>query len=210
MEIQNVLNKENKESKEEKRIKREYTIRDSRLFRKDGDKLLAVPNTISMVTTKKLNEIIDLTEAPHRVTTDKGTTFMGLAFKKMCTERYIDHISNATSTVRVNGQVKRINRYITPDEDHKDWDKYVGKLQWGINNTIHQATKTTPFKLLFNYELRGVNDECIQKMLLEHQEATKDMMEKHERLDALKYFELEKGINLESSSNSNEEQEEDE
>ncbi|KAK9711574.1 Integrase core domain [Popillia japonica] len=146
--------------------------------------LKPVRNTTSIVTAKVLEEIINLMGAPFRVITDRGTSFTGSAFKKLCREKRIDHVLNATSTARANGtstarangQVERINRYVTPslaslckDDEHRDWDKHVSRIQWGINNTIHGATKMTPFGLLFNYEPRNIDGDIIQKEILTDQ-----------------------------------------
>ncbi|KAK9695112.1 hypothetical protein QE152_g33075 [Popillia japonica] len=106
--------------------------------------------------------------APFRVITDRGTSFTDSAFKKLCREKRIDHVLDATSTARANGQVERINRYGTSlaslckDDEHRDWDKHVSRIQWGINNTMHGATKMTPFGLLFNYEPRNIDGDIIQ------------------------------------------------
>lgn len=122
----------------------------------------AVKDTSSDKAAKFLNEIVEIFGPPARVITDQGTSYTGAAFKRYCQTKNIEHIKNATSTPRANGQVERINRSITPalaslvkDPEGKDWDKYIGRLQYGLNNTIHQAIKTTPFNILFNYKPRN-------------------------------------------------------
>nr|CAI5846281.1 unnamed protein product [Callosobruchus analis] len=108
-------------------------------------------------------------------------------------KRHIDHVLTTPSTARANGQVERLNRYITPSlaslckkEDHSDWDQQVNTVQWGINNTHHQATKTTPFRLLFNYEPRDIHGDCIQKILLEHQQEEDIENRRQEALEKIK------------------------
>nr|CAI5822132.1 unnamed protein product [Callosobruchus analis] len=59
-------------------------------------------------------------------------------------------------------------------------------VQWGINNTHHQATKTTPFRLLFNYEPRDIHGDCIQKILLEHQQEEDIENRRQEALEKIK------------------------
>nr|CAI5822065.1 unnamed protein product [Callosobruchus analis] len=114
-------------------------------------------------------------------------------FENFCKERHIDHVLTTPSTARANGQVERLNRYITPSlaslckkEDHSDWDQQVNTVQWGINNTHHQATKTTPFRLLFNYEPRDIHGDCIQKILLEHQQEEDIENRRQEALEKIK------------------------
>nr|CAI5849821.1 unnamed protein product [Callosobruchus analis] len=59
-------------------------------------------------------------------------------------------------------------------------------INWGINNTHHQATKTTPFRLLFNYEPRDIHGDCIQKILLEHQQEEDIENRRQEALEKIK------------------------
>lgn len=130
----------------------------------------------SAVTARVLEEVIDFVGPPHRVITDRGSSFTGNIFRKLCKEKKINHILNATSTPRATGQVERLNRLITPslacmcrEKDHFDWDKQLNRIQWEINNTIHQATNNTPFRLLFNFEPRKVDGDCVQKDLLKEE-----------------------------------------
>nr|CAI5861487.1 unnamed protein product [Callosobruchus analis] len=155
--------------------------------------LKAVKNTKSTVTVKALGDIVNLIGLPNRVITDRGTSFTGAPFENFCKERHIDHVLTTPSTARANGQVERLNRYITPSlaslckkEDHSDWDQQVNTVQWGINNTHHQATKTTPFRLLFNYEPRDIHGDCIQKILLEHQQEEDIENRRQEALEKIK------------------------
>nr|CAI5845212.1 unnamed protein product [Callosobruchus analis] len=118
---------------------------------------------------------------------------IGAPLENFCKERHIDHVLTTPSTARANGQVERLNRYITPSlaslckkEDHSDWDQQVNTVQWGINNTHHQATKTTPFRLLFNYEPRDIHGDCIQKILLEHQQEEDIENRRQEALEKIK------------------------
>ncbi|KAK9747451.1 Integrase zinc binding domain [Popillia japonica] len=57
--------------------------------------------------------------------------------------------------------VEPLNRFVTPalatitkEPEGRDWDRQIGKSQYGINNTYHKAIKTTPFRLLMNYKPR--------------------------------------------------------
>lgn len=34
---------------------------------------------------------------------------------------------------------------------HTDWDKYIPELQFTMNTVVHEAHKTTPFRLMFNF-----------------------------------------------------------
>nr|CAI5819738.1 unnamed protein product [Callosobruchus analis] len=113
--------------------------------------------------------------------------------RKTTPEEQQYHSYELETVSRANGQVERLNRYITPSlaslckkEDHSDWDQQVNTVQWGINNTHHQATKTTPFRLLFNYEPRDIHGDCIQKILLEHQQEEDIENRRQEALEKIK------------------------
>lgn len=109
-----------------------------------------------------------------KVITDRGTAFTSAKFKATCDAFSIKHMKNATAMARANGQVERYNRMITPavasltkNTDGKDWDTTLPQVQWGINNTLHQAAKTTPFGLLFNYRPQNINADCVDDALAE-------------------------------------------
>ncbi|VEN59743.1 unnamed protein product [Callosobruchus maculatus] len=70
------------------------------------------------------------------------------------------------------------------ENDLSDWDQHVAKIQWGYNNTYQQAIRTTPFRLLFNYEPRHVSGDCIQKELQEDQNCGENI--EQVRLEAIK------------------------
>ena len=113
-----------------------------------------------------LQEVFSIFGAPHRLISDQGTAFTSHAFQKFCTDLHIIHVKNSTSTPRANGQVERYNRVIAPalasmieKPDSRDWDQHVKQLQWGINNTVHKATKQTPFALLFNYVPKSITGD---------------------------------------------------
>nr|CAI5831004.1 unnamed protein product [Callosobruchus analis] len=144
--------------------------------------LKAVKNTKSTVTVKALGDIVNLIGLPNRVITDRGTSFTGAPLENFCKERHIDHVLTTPSTARANGQLASLCK----KEDHSDWDQQVNTVQWGINNTHHQATKTTPFRLLFNYEPRDIHGDCIQKILLEHQQEEDIENRRQEALEKIK------------------------
>jgi hypothetical protein len=61
-----------------------------------------------------------------------------------------------------NGQVERFNRTIKNSlaklcdvADHRDWDRVVDAVAFGLNTSIHSVTSMTPFFLHFGREARG-------------------------------------------------------
>ncbi|KAK9687924.1 Integrase core domain [Popillia japonica] len=145
--------------------------------------LRAVPNTKSETTCRLLREIIDLFGPPWRVITDRGTAFTGNAFRRLCAQHNINHVRNATATPRANGQVERLNRTLvtaiasmTSDPEGREWDKVMGQVQFSLNNTVHKATGTTPFRLMFNFQPRGYTGQQLQDEVDEYvREETSDL-----------------------------------
>lgn len=143
--------------------------------------LRAVKTTKSEPVVRFLRDTISLVGPPVRIISDQGTAFTGKTFKRFCQEHNIIHVKNATSTPRANGQVERVNRVLTAalaslveDIDGRDWDCNVGRIQYSLNNTYHEATKSTPFSLLFNYEPRTFSGNRLYDEVLDQTEQLPD------------------------------------
>lgn len=115
-----------------------------------------VRNTKSESTIKVLDDIFCTFRVPDRLISDRGTSFTSHAFKRYCLDKGIKHVLNAVASPRANGQVERYNRTILNsltaqnlNSDERDWDVAVGKVQWGLNNTIQKTTGKTPTEILF-------------------------------------------------------------
>lgn len=105
---------------------------------------------------KALQDIFDIFRAPDRLISDRGSCFTAHAFRRFCLERGIKHVLNAVASPRANCQVERYNRTILDcltaqnlRDNEKDWDSKIGKIQWGLNNTIQKTTGKTPAEIMF-------------------------------------------------------------
>lgn len=94
---------------------------------------------------------------------DRGSCFTSHAFKRFCIDKGIKHVLNAMASPRSNGQVERYNRTImdslkasTMKYGEKEWDNQLGKIQWGLKNTVQKTTGRTPSEVLFG---TGMNSE---------------------------------------------------
>lgn len=91
---------------------------------------------------------------PVRIISDRGTAFTCRDFEDYCHEKGIKHILNAVASPKANGQVERLNRTILSSltahmgNEQKGWDKYLPKVQLGINATVSQGTDKCPLALL--------------------------------------------------------------
>lgn len=96
---------------------------------------------------------------PNRLISDRGSAFTSYEFKQFMDESSSNHILVAIACPRANGQVERINRFLTPilskmiDSD-KEWDQVLVDVEFVINNTISRAIGTTPFRVLYGVDQR--------------------------------------------------------
>ncbi|CAH2216556.1 jg25094 [Pararge aegeria aegeria] len=123
----------------------------------------AVKDLKTKTTVNVLEKIFYDFGVPARLVSDRGTTFTSTAFQTFCNVLGIKHILNAVSCPRANGQAERFNQTILNSlstqnfSGHEgDWDKCLGKIQWGINNTVNASTQKTATEAMFGIRLRDV------------------------------------------------------
>lgn len=121
----------------------------------------AVKDTKTKSTIKVLQSIFYDFGIPARIISDRGTSFTSTAFKDFCSENGIKHVLNAVACPRANGQAERYNQIVLNslatqncNSHERDWDKQLGKIQWGINNTVSSTTQKTPTEALFGVRMR--------------------------------------------------------
>lgn len=133
-----------------------------------------VRNTNTQNVIRVLDDIIYTFRTPDRLVSDRGSCFTSHAFKKFALDKGFKHILNAVASPRSNGQVERYNRTILDSlralnvkHDEKDWDSHLGKVQWGLNNTIQKTTGRTPAEVLFgsdaNVEISPILNEIAEE-----------------------------------------------
>lgn len=119
---------------------------------------------------EKLNEIFCMFGYPKRIISDSGTAFTSKTFKEFCVKNQIKHVKNAVASPRSNGQVERFNRTLIEainksTKEERDWDICLGKVTWGINNTINSTTGFTAYKLMFQASrslLQGIVENTME------------------------------------------------
>ncbi|KAK9721609.1 Integrase zinc binding domain [Popillia japonica] len=133
--------------------------------------LKAAKNTTAREVVKFMDEICDIFGPPQRRITDRHSVHVDDISK-------IIHVLNASAAPRANGQVERLNCFVTSalatltkEPEGRDWDRQIGRLQYGINNTYHKAIKTTPFRLLMNYEPRNYEGNPLEDETREQKDA---------------------------------------
>ena len=90
---------------------------------------------------------------PHRLPFDQGSQFTCSFWKHVFLALRTNLIPTTPYYPQGNGQVERANRTIVErlhafvNSRKDDWQKYLHLFEFAYNNTVHSATKTTPFFL---------------------------------------------------------------
>lgn len=131
-------------------------------------------NLKSNLSIRSLEEIFSIFGYPNRLISDQGSSFTSREFKRFCDKSKINHILNAVASPRANGQVERYNRTVldaltayTDKLGEKYWDTVLGKLQWGMNNTLNKGIGKAPSEALFGITMSNQGENVFAKILNE-------------------------------------------
>lgn len=146
----------------------------------------AVKDTKTKSTIKILESIFTDFGTPARIISDRGTSFTSTAFESFCSGLGIKHVLNAVACPRANGQAERFNQTILNslsaqnlNKNERDWDKCLGKVQWGINNTVNATTQKTATEALFGLKMR---DSLSNKFNVPPQSQNEDLLSLRENI----------------------------
>ncbi|XP_037295944.1 uncharacterized protein LOC115444529 isoform X1 [Manduca sexta] len=111
----------------------------------------------STETISILREIFAMIGYPNRIISDRGLSFTSRYFKEFCMKHKIHHTLNAIAVPRANGQVERVNRTLlnalrTTNQEQTTWDEAIPEIAMGMNFTVHDTTKFTPYELMFAHK----------------------------------------------------------
>lgn len=111
----------------------------------------------STETVAALREAFAILGYPERIISDRGVSFTSRYFKEFCVTHKIRHILNAIAAPRANGQVERVNRTLldairTSTNEPSTWDSAIPEIVMGINHTINDTTKFSPYELMFAHK----------------------------------------------------------
>jgi len=90
---------------------------------------------------------------PQKLLSDKGPQFTSNFWKHVFAALQTKVATTTPYYPQGNGQVERVNRTIVEglrsfvNSRKDDWQKYIHLFEFAYNNTMHAATKTTPFFL---------------------------------------------------------------
>lgn len=139
----------------------------------------AVRNTNAQNVIRGLQDIFDIFRAPDRLVSDRGSCFTSHAFRRFCLDRGIKHVLNAVASPRSNGQVERYNRTILNSltaqnlrDDEKAWDEKLGRVQWGLNNTMQKTIGRAPAEIMFGTQINSERNPALNEITKQTREVT--------------------------------------
>lgn len=119
----------------------------------------------------KLKEYFSYYSKPLRIVSDRGTCYTSEMFKEFCSEHDIQHVLIASGSPQANGQVERYNRTIKAmlskmmHEKGQNWNTFLSKIQFCINNTLNRTIKNTPSTILFGLNQHGDTNDYLRLIL---------------------------------------------
>jgi ribosomal protein L21E len=97
---------------------------------------------------------------PLALHTDQGRNFEANLFKEICQLWDIQKTRTARYRPNSDGQIERYNRSLKKmlksviDDNHEGWPDFLPYVQQAYNASIHESTKCSPNRMLFNTENR--------------------------------------------------------
>lgn len=139
-------------------------------------KLYPVNTTSSKEVIAMLKKFFEYYSRPRRIITDRATCFTGIEFENFLKENNVEHIRNATASPQANGQIKRINRVLTPMieklsevKNQNNWSQILTQVEYALNNSSSTTTQVAPSVLLFGVRQRGVIVDWLSEYLEDKQ-----------------------------------------
>jgi hypothetical protein len=105
-----------------------------------------------------LEHIIHRFDIPQTLTTDQGSSFMSHQVREFAESLKFKLLSSSPYYAQANGQAKSSNKTIIKlinnkiKENPKRWHEVLSEALWAHRISKHNATKVTPFKLVYGQE----------------------------------------------------------
>jgi hypothetical protein len=146
---------------------------------------------------------------PQTITTDQGPSFMSHQFRKFMKSMKIKLLNSSPYYVQANGQAKASNKVLIKiikkriKDNPRRWYEKLSEAMWAHRTSRHEATKVTPFELVYGQEAVLPLEVSLQNLRITGQdylsakEYTELMMDKvdeapESRLKALEAIEKDK------------------
>lgn len=123
--------------------------------------IMPLPKATSDASVRKLEELWCRYGPPNILVSDNAKCFVSKTFKSHCLRFGIKRVTTTPYHPAANAS-ERVNRNIVAStsillkqcaEKHSRWDNQVKWLTYSYNNTLHEATKTSPASIFLGREL---------------------------------------------------------
>lgn len=125
-------------------------------------KLYPAKTTSTKEVCAALDKYFSYYGRPRRLICDRGTAFSSNEFREYMIEHNIQLIKTAVAAPQANGQVERVNRVLgrmlskmVEPVRQSDWPRFLSRVEYAMNNSIHNSTGKSPSILLFGVAQRG-------------------------------------------------------
>ena len=114
--------------------------------------LFPVRHRTGKSVVKTLETIFDRWGTPRSIITDNGTEYINKDVRAFLLARGVKHVTTPLSHPQSN-PVERVNRTIKPmisafiNENHREWDENLSKIQLAYNTVPHSGSRVSPFLL---------------------------------------------------------------
>jgi len=121
---------------------------------------VAMPDQEAKTVAKAFfQEVICKFGIPKKLVTDNGTNFVSDLFKELCKMLGVKKIETSPYHPQANGGLERSHRPLAEflrcvtNEDATNWDEWLHHAMHVYNNHPHAATKQSPMKTLYGFEV---------------------------------------------------------
>ncbi|XP_058449045.1 uncharacterized protein LOC131429006 [Malaya genurostris] len=100
------------------------------------------------------NSLFLLFGVPEVILSDNGTQFVSASFRNLLTRYHVTHWRTPNYHPQIN-DTERVNRVITTAiracirKDHREWANNLQQIASAVRNSVHDATRYTPYFVLF-------------------------------------------------------------
>lgn len=142
---------------------------------------------------KILDKIFNMFSVPESVWSDNGKQFIAKVFKEFLEKHGVKFELNPKYSPQANLS-ERVNRSLLAairayiKEDHKEWDVHLQSIACALRNVIHDATKFSPFYMVFGSHMITHGSDYQLLHLL--QDDSQVMISKADRLNIAQEFVL--------------------
>ncbi|MBS0647573.1 MAG: DDE-type integrase/transposase/recombinase, partial [Verrucomicrobia bacterium] len=119
--------------------------------------LFSLPAATAEVTADCILQVIGRYGVPEEILSDNGPQFVADVIKSLMVSLDVNHVFSTPHHHQGNGHVERCNREVLrhlrnivfDEEVYSNWSRYIPRVQYLLNTTLHSATGYAPIQLLF-------------------------------------------------------------